>query len=94
MSKNFQEVDHPPEQEPKQRINQHEYHGIKRYNLAIPYYMYDEIKTIADSNDTTILDVIKKFLKLGLTISREQRKQNCEVIIRTDSGIEKEILIL
>jgi len=64
----------------------------KRYNLILPSKLFDEIKNISDSRGTTVVEIIRKFLKIGLLISEIQDNPNSAFIIR-EGDSEREVLI-
>ena len=43
---------------------------MKRYSLELPVELFDEIRQIAHEQHTTVVDVIRKFIKLGLAIEK------------------------
>lgn len=55
---------------------------IKRYNLALPQELFDELQGIAEDQCTTVLEVIKKFIKIGLISVNIQKDPDSKLIIR------------
>jgi hypothetical protein len=45
-------------------------HNMKRYNLDLPVDLFNELKQVADHQNTTMVEVIRKFIKLGLTLEK------------------------
>ena len=41
-----------------------------RYSLVLPTIMFDEIRAIADERHSTIVEVIKQYVRLGLMVSK------------------------
>lgn len=66
---------------------------MKRYNLVLPEELFDEIQKIADSKETTVLAVLRKFIKLGLIASELEEKPDSALIIRTGDK-EQEIVLV
>lgn len=64
----------------------------KRYNLALPEEMFNDVTELAKQENTTFLEVIKRFIKFGLRMYKAQ-KQGSKLIIRT-GDVDKEIVIL
>lgn len=60
-------------------VNQQQ--GIKRYNLALPEDLYDELQCLAQSEHTTILDLIRRFIKLGLVATQIEKDPNAKIVI-------------
>lgn len=63
----------------------------KRYSLVLPQDLFDEIQKVADSNGSTVLDVMRKFIKLGLIAIEVENDPNSELIIRTGDKEQKVI---
>ncbi|ACU89003.1 hypothetical protein [Desulfomicrobium baculatum] len=65
----------------------------KRYNLNIPEALFDEVQSIADENGTSVVDLLRRFIKLGLVaVSIEKRDDTRLSII--DSNGERELRLL
>jgi hypothetical protein len=64
--------------------------GIKRYNLAIPEGLYKQVETIAKTNKMSVVDILKRFIKLGLLV---EASPNAQFLIREDDT-EREIILL
>ncbi|ETX03462.1 MAG: hypothetical protein ETSY1_47155 (plasmid) [Candidatus Entotheonella factor] len=54
----------------------------KRYNLVLPQPLFDELQAIADERHTTVLEVLKQFIRLGLLISKAEKSPDVAVILR------------
>jgi hypothetical protein len=54
---------------------------IKRYNLAIPKELFDDLQSLAKSEHTTILDLIRRFIKLGLIAAKMEKDPNAKIFI-------------
>lgn len=65
----------------------------KRYSLVLPQEVYDEVQCVADSEGTTVLEILRKFIKLGLIAVELEKKPNSALIIRTDDS-EREIILI
>lgn len=65
---------------------------IYRYNLALPLDMFNELKTAAKDNGITVVELLRKFIKLGLYVLRMQGKPDSTLIIREGNN-EKQIII-
>ena len=66
--------------------------GQKRYNLVIPSNLYDEIKELSERRGSTVVETIRKFLKVGLLVSKLQDAPDSAFIIR-EGNSEREVLI-
>ena len=43
---------------------------MKRYSLELPVELFNEVRQIAHEQHTTVVEVIRKFIKLGLAIEK------------------------
>jgi hypothetical protein len=67
--------------------------GIKRYNLVLPEDLYNEVRRQADEHGTTVVELIRKFIKLGLLAMDVQEDPKSALIIR-EGDTEREIILL
>jgi hypothetical protein len=66
---------------------------LKRYNLSIPEELFDEVEVIAKSHDTTVVDILRRFIKLGLLATKIQDDENSALLIREGDN-ERQIILL
>jgi ATP-dependent Clp protease ATP-binding subunit ClpA len=67
--------------------------AVKRYNLALPEELYDAVQALADRQQTTVVELLRRFIKLGLLATEIQERPGAALIIR-EGGREREILLL
>lgn len=67
--------------------------SIKRYNLVLPEELFDEVRREADEHGTTVVDLIRRFIKLGLLAMNIQEDPDSALIIRK-GDTEKELILL
>lgn len=67
--------------------------GMKRYNLVLPIELYDQLQEVADQKHTTVLELIRRFVKLGLLAVRAETTPGLDFIVRED-GVESRVMIL
>ena len=67
--------------------------GIKRYNLALPEELYEELQRLADERQTTVVDLIRRFIKLGLFVTHLEASPDASLIIREKEAETRLILI-
>ncbi len=67
--------------------------GMKRYNLVIPEVLFNEVQKIADEEHTTVVDLLRRFIKLGLIATDVSRKADSALVIR-EGNREREIMFL
>jgi ATP-dependent Clp protease ATP-binding subunit ClpA len=65
----------------------------KRYSLVLPESLFDQVQALADREQTTVVDVMRRFIKLGLLATEIQATPGSALIIR-EGGKERELLIL
>lgn len=65
---------------------------LKRYNLALPESLFRQVVRVADREHTTVLEVIRRSVKLGLLVA-EAQEAGAKLVIR-DGTTEREIVIL
>ena len=56
--------------------------GLKRYNLSLPEDLYNELQCLAESEHTTVLDTIRRFIKLGLVVVKIQQDSDAKIVIQ------------
>ena len=67
--------------------------NIKRYNLSLPDDLFNSIHELADKEHSTVLEILRKFIKLGLVAANISKDSNSKLIIR-EGDVEREILLL
>ena len=53
-----------------------------RYNLVIPMELYNEVKQVADSRSTTVKDILRRFIALGLLAAQIEEDPGAALIVR------------
>jgi ATP-dependent Clp protease ATP-binding subunit ClpA len=66
---------------------------VKRYNLALPDDLFREVEQLAQRQNTTVVDVLRRFVKLGLYVTAVQDSPDGAILVR-EGEREREILIL
>lgn len=67
--------------------------SVHRYSLVLPADLYDRIKSIAEEEQTTVLEIMKRFLRLGLVATQAQRNGSAQLILR-EGDRDREILLV
>lgn len=67
--------------------------ATKRYNLVLPQALYQQLQEVADERHTTVLELIKRFIRLGLLAVQAENDPNLDFIVR-ENGVEKQLLVL
>ncbi len=66
---------------------------VKRYNLVLPEDLYDEVRRQAEEHGTTVVELLRKFIRLGLLAMDVQKDPKSALIIR-EGDTEKELILL
>lgn len=66
---------------------------LKRYNLVLPHELFDEVKLLADQRHTTVLELIRRFIRLGLLTSYIADNPDAMLLIR-EGDTERELVLL
>jgi hypothetical protein len=64
----------------------------KRYNLVLPEGLYDELHGLADRRQTTVVELIRRFIKLGLLVAKAEESPDTAFLIR--EGDKEQHLVL
>lgn len=67
--------------------------ATKRYNLVLPEELYQEVLTIADRRHTTVVELIRRFVKLGLLVAKAEESPDMAFILR-EGDKEQQLLLL
>lgn len=54
----------------------------KRYNLVIPNELFDEVQRIASERHTTVVDILKQFIRIGLFIEKSNKTSDYSIVIK------------
>jgi hypothetical protein len=65
----------------------------KRYNVMLPAELFDELQEVAKQKHTTVLELIKRFVKLGLLAVRAETSPDLDFLVR-ERGVESRVMIL
>jgi hypothetical protein len=66
--------------------------AAKRYNLVLPEELYSELQTVAERHHTTVVELIRRFVKLGLLVAKAEESPDTAFLIR--KGDEEQRLLL
>ncbi len=65
----------------------------KRYNLILPMGLYEQLHTLADDERTTVLELLKRFIKIGMAITTLSQSPGARLIIG-DGDKERDLVFL
>jgi hypothetical protein len=67
--------------------------SAKRYNLILPEELYHEVQRAAESRHTTVVEMLRRFVKLGLLVAKAEESPDTAFIIRKGDK-EQELVLL
>ncbi|HEV8634926.1 MAG TPA: Clp protease N-terminal domain-containing protein [Chloroflexota bacterium] len=67
--------------------------GLKRYNVVLPEELFRDLQELADRRHTSVVELMRRFLRLGLLVTRVSETPGSAVIIR-EGDTERQILLL
>lgn len=67
--------------------------AVKRYNLVLPEELFNEVQRIADERQTSVVDILRRFIKLGLLADRIEKSPDSALLIR-EGNIERQIILV
>jgi hypothetical protein len=67
--------------------------AAKRYNLVLPEELYQEVQTLAERRGTTVVDLFRRFTKLGLLVAKAEESPDMAFILR-EGDKERELILL
>ncbi len=82
-----------PEQSKKEQYPNPGSKGVKRYNLVLPEELFNAVQELADERQTTVVDLIRRFIKLGLIAAKLEDTPGAALILR-EGDSEQRILLL
>jgi hypothetical protein len=65
----------------------------KRYNLVLPETVYQEVEKIAETRGTSVVEMLRKFIKLGLLAVKVEETNGSALLIREGDTIREIILL-
>ena len=65
----------------------------KRYNLVLPQELFEKVQELAEARQTTVVDLLRRFIKLGLLAAEIDKSPNASLLIREEKD-EREIILL
>lgn len=65
----------------------------KRYNLNIPQDLFDQVQAIADAKQTSVVDMLRRFIMLGLLAVKLEETPGAELQIVEGETVKRIILL-
>lgn len=66
---------------------------LKRYNLALPEDLFREVEQLAEREHMTVLEVLRRAVKLSLLVDRVQQTPGASLVIREGTS-ERQLVVL
>lgn len=67
--------------------------AVKRYNLVLPEELFNEVQQIADERQTSVVDILRRFIKLGLLADQIEKSPDSALLIR-QGNVERQIILV
>jgi hypothetical protein len=67
--------------------------ATKRYNLVLPETLFREVQELADQRQTSVVTLLRSFIRLGLLVARAEESPDTMLIIR-EGEKERQVLLL
>jgi hypothetical protein len=67
--------------------------AMKRYNLTLPETLYDALKAHADKRETTVVELFRRIVKLGLLALELEDNPNASIMLKEGDELTKIVLI-
>ncbi|MDI6695368.1 MAG: hypothetical protein QME21_10000 [Anaerolineales bacterium] len=66
---------------------------LKRYNLVLPGEMFTELERVARKRHTSVVEVLRRYIKLGLLVEEIDARPGSELLIR-EGERERQIVLI
>ncbi len=66
----------------------------KRYSLALPAPLYEELKKVADEEDKSVVEVLRQYIRLGLYVTKMQKTSDKYLCVTRDGEPLERIVVL
>lgn len=67
--------------------------AMKRYNLVLPEDLFQEVQHLADERQTSVVDLLRRFIKLGLLAANLENDQDSALLIRQGEETRQIVLL-
>jgi len=66
---------------------------LKRYNLVLPEELFAELERMASKRHTSVVEVLRRYIKLGLLVEQIDERPGAELLIR-EGEHERQIVLI
>jgi ATP-dependent Clp protease ATP-binding subunit ClpA len=67
--------------------------GVRRHSLVLPEELFQQVQALANDEQTTVTDLLRRFAKLGLLIMETQKTPGASIVIR-QGATEQRLVVL
>ena len=67
--------------------------GLKRYNLVLPEELFNELHNLAERRHTTVVELLRKFIRLGLLVAKADESPDAVFLLR-EGDKERQLMLL
>ena len=67
--------------------------GTRRYTLVFPEELFGQVEQLATAEHTTVVELLRRFTKLGLLATEVQRTPGAALLIRDGDGDRQSLLL-
>jgi ATP-dependent Clp protease ATP-binding subunit ClpA len=65
----------------------------RRYSLVLPEDLFEQVERLAERQNTSVVELLRRFTRLGLLATQLQERPDAALIIR-EGGTERQVLLL
>ncbi len=67
--------------------------GVKRYHLVVPEDLFEQVQELAEQRHTTVVELLRRFIKLGLVAAKVEENPDAALLIR-EGDRERQIILI
>ena len=68
--------------------------GVRRYSLVLPEDLFQKVQQLAESEQTTVVELLRRFTRLGLLVTEIQNTPGASLVIRQPDNTEQRLVVL
>jgi len=67
--------------------------SARRYSLVLPEDLFEEVERLAERQQTSVVELLRRFTRLGLLATQLQERADAALVIR-EGDREREVMLL
>jgi hypothetical protein len=67
--------------------------GKKRYSLVVAEDLFDELQELAEQKDTSVVELIRKFIRLGLIVSKAENSPDTTFLLKKGDEVQQILIV-